>query len=74
MLKSLAGESLETGGLWNGRHRLSPVYYRSDLFTRDRIAGPALIIQDEATIVVPPRVDAVVEQTGDITLLTKARR
>ena len=60
--------------VWNGRHRLSPVYYRSDLFARDRIAGPALIIQDEATIVVPPRVDAVVEQTGDITLLTKARR
>ncbi|MBI4024289.1 MAG: hydantoinase/oxoprolinase family protein [Verrucomicrobia bacterium] len=57
--------------VWLGKRAQSPVYHRSNLYARDRIAGPALIIQEETTITVPPGVQAVVERTGDIILTRK---
>ena len=57
--------------IWFGRRAPAPVYHRSNLFARDRIAGPALIIQEETTIVTPPGMEAIVESTGDLVLVTK---
>jgi N-methylhydantoinase A len=57
--------------VWKGKRLPSPVYRRSALAGQDRFAGPALIIQEETTIAVPPGFDACVECTGDIVIQTK---
>jgi N-methylhydantoinase A len=55
--------------VWSGKPIESPVYFRSDLFQGDQLTGPALILQPETTIVVPPDVGVRVNETGDILLL-----
>ena len=51
-----------------GKTSPSPVYDRLHLAAGDHIPGPALILQTDASTVVPPRVSAEVQETGDIFL------
>jgi len=53
---------------WRGESYESPVYERNSLYAGDRVIGPALIIQPDASIAVPPAVAAIVQTTGDIIL------
>ncbi|MSR65167.1 MAG: hydantoinase/oxoprolinase family protein [Verrucomicrobiae bacterium] len=57
--------------VWNGKRLPSPVYHRSALAAGDRFAGPALIIQEETTVAVPPGFKVTVERTGDIVIYAK---
>lgn len=53
---------------FSGSTTYSPVYLRSSLCSGDIITGPALIIQDQTTISVPPNVVGEVREYGDIVL------
>ena len=54
--------------IWAGESHNAPVYARERLGRDDRIDGPALVIQDQTTLVVPPATSAHVHATGDIVL------
>ena len=54
--------------IWSGESREAPVYARERLGRDDHIEGPALVIQDQTTLVVPPATSAHVRSTGDIVL------
>ena len=54
--------------IWAGESRDAPVHARERLGRDDRLVGPALIIQDQTTLVVPPTTSAHVQSTGDIVL------
>ena len=54
---------------WHGRTCKAPVYERKALGLGDRFTGPALVVQPDSAIAVPPAVELVVENTGDISLL-----
>ena len=54
--------------IWAGESRDAPVFARERLGSGDRIEGPALVIQDQTTLVVPPAASAHVQSTGDIVL------
>ncbi len=49
----------------------TPRYRRSELKAKDKITGPAIIIQHNSTTIVPPSYVATVEAYGDL-LITKA--
>ncbi len=52
----------------NGKFVDTPVYERDRLRAGNRIAGPAMIEQSDSTIVVPPRLNAVVDPHGRIVI------
>ena len=54
--------------IWAGEIHDAPVYARERLGRDDHIEGPALVIQDQTTLVVPPAASAHVQATGDIVL------
>jgi N-methylhydantoinase A len=53
---------------WCGQATEAPVYERDELGCGDEIVGPALIVQFDASITVPPGVRALAEASGDIVL------
>ena len=53
---------------WAGHPTEAPVYARTSLGVGDRFDGPALVIQDESTIAIPPDVTVTVEGSGDLIL------
>ena len=57
---------------WAGETVSAPVYARADLGPGDRLLGPALIVQDDSTIAVPPEVGVMLESTGDLALELEA--
>jgi len=59
--------------VWAGKVIESPVYLRSNLFQGDQFTGPALILQPETTIVIPPSVEVSVNESGDILLIITDR-
>ena len=69
-----AEESLESRNLatqsmiWGGTSFEAPVFTRETLARDDAVKGPALILQDQSTLVVPPEVTACMRETGDIVL------
>ena len=54
--------------IWAGESLDAPVYARERLGRDDRLDGPALVIQDQTTLVVPPATSAHIQATGDIVL------
>jgi N-methylhydantoinase A len=52
----------------SGEFRVTPVYLRADLAPGCRIAGPAVITEDETSTVVSPSFDAVIDAFGYIVL------
>jgi N-methylhydantoinase A len=54
--------------IWSGRSYDAPVFDRPNLGRGDRFAGPALVLQADASLAVPPDVTMTVEATGDIIL------
>jgi N-methylhydantoinase A len=57
---------------WNQRRFEAPLYLRSDLGKGDQLTGPALIVQDDTSLAIPPQVHATVEPTGDLILNTES--
>ena len=57
--------------VWSGRTFEAPLYRRAELGRGDRLEGPALIIQDDATLALPPAVQLTVAPTGDLVLFTE---
>jgi len=45
-----------------------PVYWRPDMVLGSRIAGPALVAEDETTVVVPARYDAAINGLGYVVM------
>ena len=58
--------------IWAGESLDAPVFARERLGRDDRVDGPALVIQDQTTLVVPPATLAHVQATGDIVLEVSA--
>jgi len=58
--------------IWAGESLDAPVFARERLGRDDRVDGPALVIQDQTTLVVPPATSAHVQATGDIVLEVSA--
>ena len=56
---------------WAGHACEAPLYRRADLGRGDRLQGPALIVQDDSSIALPPGVQLTVEPTGDLVLFTE---
>ena len=54
--------------VWSGQSFDATVYERDRLGHGDRFTGPALVLQTDASLAVPPGVTALVEPTGDILL------
>ncbi len=54
--------------IWSGRAADAPVYRRGDLGAGDRFTGPALVVQDDASLALPPMAAMEVADTGDILL------
>jgi len=54
--------------VWSGQSCDAPVYERASLGQGDHFTGPALVLQADASLAVPPGVTVTVEPTGDIIL------
>jgi len=54
--------------LWCGRRVQAPVYRREALRAGNRIAGPALVVQEDATTLVPPGWRGSVDAAGNLLL------
>ena len=52
----------------------APIFDRTSLRCDDQFTGPALIVQADASLAVPPGVNVSVESTGDLVLKFKERR
>jgi N-methylhydantoinase A len=51
-----------------GRRRTAPVYAREKLLARNRLAGPAIVMEYSATTLIPPRWSGYVDFHGNIIL------
>jgi N-methylhydantoinase A len=54
-----------------GEFREVPIYWRADLAPGTRVAGPAVIAEDETSTVVSPRFDARIDRFGYIELIRR---
>jgi N-methylhydantoinase A/oxoprolinase/acetone carboxylase beta subunit len=54
--------------LWWGRLLQAPVYLREKLQAYDRLQGPALVVQMDATTLIPPGWEGTVDQQGHLHL------
>jgi N-methylhydantoinase A len=54
-----------------GEFREVPIYWRADLAPGARIAGPAVIAEDETSTVISPRFDARIDRFGYIELIRR---
>jgi N-methylhydantoinase A len=54
--------------LLDGRRRNAAVYVRSGLRAGDELTGPAIVEQDDTTVLIPPRWRASVDETGNLWL------
>jgi len=54
---------------FDGRQHDSPVYFMSHLAPSQTVAGPAIIVQDVATVVVEPGCEASITASGDIAIV-----
>jgi N-methylhydantoinase A len=59
--------------IWNGEPYQAPWYDRRALGRGDRIVGPALVLQDDTSIAMPPGMELLVEATGDVILKPETR-
>ena len=59
---------------WSGQSMAAPIFDRTSLRCDDQFTGPALIVQADASLAVPPGVNVSVESTGDLVLKFKERR
>ncbi len=64
---------LTTKVYFNGWHE-TPCYNRENLFSGHKITGPALIFQLDATTVIPPNWEAMVDAFGNLILQVKVKR
>ena len=60
--------------VWRGKEYTAPRYSRSSLGAGDCFRGPALVVQADASLAVPPGVELTVQPTGDILLTLEAAR
>jgi N-methylhydantoinase A len=54
-----------------GEFREVAIYWRPDLVPGTRIAGPAVIAEDETSTVISPRFDARIDRFGYIELIRR---
>lgn len=54
---------------FDGRQHDSPVYFMSQLAPSQTVAGPAVIVQDVATVIVEPGCEASITSSGDIAIV-----
>jgi N-methylhydantoinase A len=57
--------------VFGGEHRAATVVRRDDLFAGHRLTGPAVIIEDTATTVVPPDHQVTVDDIGSLIIRAK---
>ncbi len=62
------GARVERREVWFGRNRSTWVYDREDLRAGDRLRGPAVVLQLDATTAVPPGWRGVVDGVGNLVL------
>lgn len=60
-----------THGWFGGDRRQMAIYHREDLLASHNFSGPAVILQDDTTTVVPPGFDVQVDRFGNL-IITKA--
>lgn len=65
--------AIEHRTAWFGRPRATTVYDRSLLRAGDRLRGPALVVQLDATTVIPPGWRGVVDAVGNLVLEREGR-
>ena len=64
----------ETQAVFGGKRHATPVYRREDIAPGAPLEGPAIIVEDHTTTVVPPQWQAAARETGHLVLTRLGRR